>query len=130
MSRMRPPLTTSMTSPSTTSPDVELLFDLAPGALVLGALLGEDETTVLVLLLENEGLDLVAEGDDVCGIDVLADGQLTRGDDTFGLVADVEEDFVALHLTMVPLTRSPSSKSVIVPSMRACISSSVYSSAR
>ena len=29
--------------------------------------------------------------------------------------------------TMVPLTRSPSSKSVIVPSMRACISSSVYS---
>ncbi len=35
----------------------ELLFDLAPGTLVLGALLGEDETAVLVFLLEDESLD-------------------------------------------------------------------------
>ena len=77
---------------------VELLFDLGPGALVLGALLGEDEAAVLVLLLEDQGLDLVADGDDVGGIDVLADGQLAGRDDAFGLVADVEQDLVALDL--------------------------------
>ena len=38
---------------------VELLLDAVPGALVLGTLLGEDETALLVLLLENQSLDLV-----------------------------------------------------------------------
>jgi hypothetical protein len=40
--------------------DAVLLLDLldrAPGALVLRALLGQDETPLLVLLLEDEGLD-------------------------------------------------------------------------
>ena len=44
------------------------LFDLldgAPGALVLRALLGQDQPAVLVLLLEDEGLDGVADGDDL-----------------------------------------------------------------
>jgi len=75
---------------------LELLLDLAPGALVLGALLGEDEPAVLVLLLENESLDRVADLDDLRRVDVLADRQLAGGDDTFGLVADVEKDLVAL----------------------------------
>jgi hypothetical protein len=35
-------------------------LDVAPGALVLGALLGQDQPTFLVLLLENKGFDLVA----------------------------------------------------------------------
>ena len=38
---------------------VELLFDLGPRALVLSTLLGQDQTAVLVLLLENQGLDLI-----------------------------------------------------------------------
>ena len=40
---------------------LELLLDAVPGALVLSALLGEDETAVLVLLLEDQRLDLVAQ---------------------------------------------------------------------
>src|SRR3712207_7566314 len=34
-----------------------IFLDVTPGALVLGALLGEDEPALLVLLLENKGLD-------------------------------------------------------------------------
>ena len=41
------------------------LLDGAPGALVLCALLGQDQPAFLVLLLENEGLDLVTHGNDL-----------------------------------------------------------------
>ena len=75
-----------------------LLLDRAPGALVLGALLGQDQPAFLVLLLENQGLDLVADADDLAGLDIVLDGQLAGGDDTLGLVADVEQDFVAVDL--------------------------------
>ena len=98
MSRIRPPLTTSMTVPLD---DAVLLLDLldgAPGALVLGALLGQDQPAFLVLLLEDQGLDLVADLDDLVGVDVVLDRQLARGDDALGLVADVEQDLVAVDL--------------------------------
>ena len=36
--------------------------------------------------------------DDLVGVDVVLDGQLARGDDALGLVADVEEDLVAVDL--------------------------------
>ena len=75
-----------------------LLLDRAPGALVLGALLGQDQPAFLVLLLENQGLDLIADGDDLVGVDVVLDGQFAGGDDTLGLVADVEQDLVAVDL--------------------------------
>ena len=52
------------------------LLDRAPGALVLRALLGEDEAAVLVLLLEDEGLELVVERDDLVRVDVVADREL------------------------------------------------------
>ena len=95
---MRPPLTTSMTVPVD---DTVVLLDLlhvAPGTLVLGALLRQDQSAFLVLLLENEGLDAVAHVDDVIGVDVVLDGKLARGDDTLGLVSDVEENLVAVDL--------------------------------
>ncbi len=38
----------------------------------------------------------IADGDDIGGIGVFADGELAGRDDTFGLVADVQEHFVAL----------------------------------
>src|SRR5690606_36510126 len=69
-------------------------LDVAPGPLVLGPLLGQDQATFLVLLLEDEGLDLVAEADDLVRVDVVADAQLARGDDALGLEADVEQDLV------------------------------------
>jgi hypothetical protein len=76
----------------------ELLFDLDPRTLVLGALLGKDESAVLVLLLENERLDVIADLHDLRGIRVLADRQLAGGNDALGLVADIEQDLVPLDL--------------------------------
>jgi len=73
-------------------------LDLPPCPLVLGTLLGQDQATVLVLALQHEGLDVIAEADDLGRVDVVADRQLTAGDDALGLVADVEEDLVAVDL--------------------------------
>src|SRR5699024_10381085 len=68
------------------------LLDVAPGALVLSALLREHETAFLVLLLENEGLDLVPDLDDFAGIDIVLDGQLAGEDDASFLVLLLEPD--------------------------------------
>ena len=72
------------------------LFDRSPGPLVLRPLLGEDEASFLVFLLKDERFDLVAEADDLGRVDVVADRQLARRDDAFGLVTDVEQHFVAI----------------------------------
>ena len=44
------------------------------------------------------GLDRVADLYDLTGVHVVLDGQLAGGDDALGLVADVEEDLVAVDL--------------------------------
>ena len=69
-------------------------LDLAPGALEAGALLGQDQATVLILLGEDESVDLFAELHLLVRIDRLADRELVVGDDPFALVSDVDEDFV------------------------------------
>ena len=74
------------------------LLDVGPGTLVLCALLGKDQATLLVLLLENKRLDGLAERDDLVRVDVIADGQLADWDDALGLVADVEKNLVAIDL--------------------------------
>ena len=74
------------------------LLDRAPGALVLGALLAQEQAAFLVLLLLDEGLDLVAHGDDVEGVHIMLDGEFLGRDDTFGLVTDVEQDLVPVDL--------------------------------
>ena len=71
-------------------------LDPAPRLLEAGALLGEDQASVLVLLGKDERVDLLAEGDLVAGIDGLADRQLGRGDDALGLVADVDQNLVVV----------------------------------
>ena len=98
MSRMRPPLTTSMTGPETTSSFSLICLDRAPGALVLRALLRQDEAAVLVLLLEDERFELLAERHDLVRVDVVADRQLLDRDDALGLVADVEQHLVGVDL--------------------------------
>lgn len=79
------------------------LLDRAPGLLVLGALLREDQAAFLVLLLENQGLDVIADVDDLVRVDVVLDRQLARRDDAFGLVTDVEENLVPVDLDDGPL---------------------------
>ena len=74
------------------------LLDIAPGALILCTLLGQDKTAFLVFLGHDKGLDGVADFDDIVGIDVLLDGKFAGGDDTLGLVADVEENLVTVDL--------------------------------
>ena len=71
-------------------------LDPAPGLLEAGALLGQDQPAVLVLLGQDEGVDLFAEGHLVARIDRLADRELGRGDDALGLVADVDEHLVVV----------------------------------
>src|SRR5665213_3539723 len=74
------------------------LFDVAPGLFVLRALLGEDESTLLVLLLQDEALDALAQRDNVRRIGVIANGEFSGRDDALGLEADVQEDFVVVDL--------------------------------
>src|SRR6266568_3367206 len=74
------------------------LLDRAPGALVLRALLGQDQPAFLVLLLQDQGLDVLAALNHVMRVDVMLDRELTGRDDAFGLVADVEQDLVPVDL--------------------------------
>jgi len=71
-------------------------LDAAPGLLEAGALLRHDQAAVLILLGEDECVDLFAELDLVVRVDRLADRQLVGRDDAFGLVADIDEDFVLI----------------------------------
>src|SRR6201995_5413670 len=73
-------------------------LDGAPGALVLGALFGQNQTAFFVLFGEDQGFDFIAHGNDLIGVDVVLDGQFAGRDDAFGLVADVEQDFVPVNL--------------------------------
>src|SRR5262249_47965328 len=68
------------------------LLDRAPGSLVLSSLLGQDQPALFVLLLQDQGLDVVTGLDDVVGIDIMLYRQLAGRDDSLGLIADVEED--------------------------------------
>jgi hypothetical protein len=69
-------------------------LDAPPCLLEAGALLGQDQPAVLVLLGEHQSVDLFAELDLLGGVDRLADRQLMRRDDALGLVADVDQDLV------------------------------------
>src|ERR1700712_1157049 len=69
-------------------------LDAAPGFLEAGALLGEDQATLGVLLGEDQRVDLLAELDLFRRVDRLADRELVARDDTLSLVADVDEDLV------------------------------------
>ena len=72
------------------------LLDAPPRLLEAGALLGEDQATLVVLLGEDESVDLVAERDLLGRVDVAADRQLGERDDAFRLVPHVDEDLVAI----------------------------------
>ena len=74
------------------------LLDVAPSALVLCTLLGQNQTAFLVFLGDDKSLNGVADLDDFVRINVLLDGKLTGGNDALSLVADVEQDLVVIDL--------------------------------
>ena len=74
------------------------LLDLSPCALVLCTLLGQEQAAFLVLLLENQGLDLITNGNHIIRVDIVLDGKLAREDDTLGLVANVKKDLIVVNL--------------------------------
>jgi len=59
-----------------------------------GHAFSRERVVLFVLFLQHERFDLVAELDDLMGVDVVADRQLAGGDDPFGLEADVEQHLV------------------------------------
>ena len=69
-------------------------LDALPRLLEAGALLGEDQTAVRVLLLHDERVDLLAHLDLITRVDGATDAQLGDGNDTLALVADVDQDLV------------------------------------
>ena len=75
---MRPPLTTSMTGPSTT-PSASLIFSIVPQARSYWArFLDRTRRPSLSSFGEDQRLDLVAERHDLVRVDVVADRQLAR----------------------------------------------------
>src|SRR5580700_1620021 len=72
------------------------LLDRAPGALVLGALLRQDQAAFLVLLLQDKGFDVLAGLDHVVRVDIVLDGQFPGRDDALGLVADIEQNLIPI----------------------------------
>ncbi|CAB4749281.1 unannotated protein [freshwater metagenome] len=74
------------------------LLDVSPSTLVLSTLLGEDQATLFVFFLKYQGLNQVADADYLGGVDLIADGEFTVWNNTFGLVSDVQQDLVAVNL--------------------------------
>ena len=70
----------------------------SPCALILGTLLGEDQTTFFILFGEDERLDALSHFDQFAWINIVANRKLTRWDDTFCFVSDIDENFVAIYL--------------------------------
>jgi len=73
------------------------LLDPLPRDLEAGALLGEHEAPLRVLLGHDERVDLVADVHLVRRVHRAPDRELGDGDDAFGLVAHVDEHLVLVH---------------------------------
>ena len=98
MSRMRPPLTTSMTGPVTT-PSSSLIFSIVPQARSYWArFLDRTRRPSLSSFWRTRASISSPSDDDLVRVDVVADRQLAGRDDALGLVADVEQDLVLVDL--------------------------------
>ena len=98
MSRIRPPLTTSMTGPVTT-PSSSLICSMSPQARSYWArFLDRTSRPSLSSLVRTRASILSPRRHDLVRVDVVADRQLAAGDHALGLVADVEQDLVPVDL--------------------------------
>ena len=93
-SRIRPPLTTSMTVPSTGSPDSAAASILRQAFSKRARFLERIRRPSASSLVRTSASTRLAERDLVGGIDRAADRELVGGDDALGLPADVEQDLV------------------------------------
>ena len=93
-SRIRPPLTTSITVPSTGSPDSAAASILRQAFSKRARFLERIRRPSWSSLVRTSASTLLAERDLVGGVDRAADRELVRGDDALGLPADVEQDLV------------------------------------
>ena len=98
MSRMSPPLTTSMTGPETT-PSFSLIFSIVPQARSYCArFLERMSRPSLSSFWRTSASSSSSSVHDLVRVDVVADRQLLGRDDALGLEADVEQHFVAVDL--------------------------------
>jgi len=78
MSRIRPPLTTSITVPVTT-PSSSLIFSIVPRRARTEPASWTGSAPFLVLLLQDQGLDVLARVDDIVRVDVVLDDSSRDG---------------------------------------------------
>ena len=98
MSRIRPPLTTSMTGPLTI-PSFSLISSIVPHARSYCArFLERMRRPSLSSFWRTSASSSSSSEHDLVGVDVVADRELARRDDAFGLEADVEQHLVAVDL--------------------------------
>ena len=98
MSTMRPPLTTSITGPST-MPSSSLIFSIVPHARSYCArFLDSSRRPSLSSFWRTSASTFSPSDDDLVRVDVVADAQLARRDDALALVADVEQHLVLVDL--------------------------------
>ena len=98
MSMIRPPLTTSITGPSTT-PSSSLIFSIVPHARSYCArFLDSSRRPSLSSFWRTSASTLSPSETISCGSTSLRMRQLTSRDDAFALVADVEQDLVLVDL--------------------------------
>ena len=95
---IRPPLTTSMTGPATT-PSFSLISSILPQARSYCArFLDRIRRPSLSSFWRTRASTSSPMATTWRGVDLVADRQLAVGDDALGLVADVEQDLVAVDL--------------------------------
>ena len=95
---IRPPLTTSMTVPSTTS-SFSFFCSIVPQARSYCArFLDRISRPSLSSFWRTRASIWSPTRHDLVGVDVVLDRKFTGGDDTLGLVADVQQDLVAVDL--------------------------------
>ena len=89
---MRPPLTTALTLPVMRPPLLKICDDLFPVLLLGRFFLGKDNHALIVLEALEQHFDFGADFQDFAVL------KFAEADDTLGLVADVDEDFIGAFL--------------------------------
>ena len=96
-SRIRPPLTTSMTVPSMVPPSCSTFSIFFQACSKRARFLERMRRPSGVFLLHNKCVDLVADAHFVFGTDRLANGKLAHRNDSLGLITDIYQDLVLVY---------------------------------